>query len=515
MVMGVCRRLLGSAHDAEDAFQATFLVAVRKAASVRPRELFGNWLYGVAYRTALVARGRLARRRVKETQVDDMPHPPQSEPDAGSEELRQFLDQELSRLPEKYRVPVVLCELEGRSRRDVARQLGLPEGTLSSRLATARKKLGRRLSRHGPAVSAGALAAVLAGGASAGVPVALAQSTIKGAILVATGQAAIAAVASPPVAALTEGVLKAMFLTKLKVASLFVLTVATLMAGAGLTGYRIFAADPDQPSRAAVGEDDEQKARDKGRAAGQDRGSRAHVQEADEDKARDKSRKADGAREVIRGSGKVVTKELKLADFNTVDVGSAFHVEITQGKSFKVAITADDNVHPFIKAAKDDSTLMVGLGGENHTFQDVTLKAAITMPSLVGLSVGGASKVTLAGFKSQKGCKLQASGAGNLTGDLQAANLDLDASGASHVTLKGSAKKAKLGGSGASHLTLTDFVIDNADIDLSGASNATVQVKGTLNYDLSGASHLNYKGEPKVGKKETSGASSAKKLAGE
>src|SRR5439155_3224818 len=121
-------------------------------------------------------------------------------------------------LPEKYRVPVVLCDLEGRSRRDVARQLRLPEGTLSSRLATARKRLARRLSRHAPALSGGALATVLAGGASADVPAALARSTIRGAVLVCTGRAAVAAVASPQVVALTAGVQKAMLFTRRKFA---------------------------------------------------------------------------------------------------------------------------------------------------------------------------------------------------------------------------------------------------------------------------------------------------------
>src|SRR5262249_20449250 len=150
--------LLGNPHDAEDAFQATFLVAVRKAASVRPRELFGNWLHGVAYRTALEARARIARRRAKEKQVEELPHPAQAEPEAVWQELRPLLDRELSRLPDKYRVPVVLCDLEGRSRQEVARQLRLPEGTLSSRLATARKTLARRLSRYGPVLSGGLLA---------------------------------------------------------------------------------------------------------------------------------------------------------------------------------------------------------------------------------------------------------------------------------------------------------------------------------------------------------------------
>src|SRR5262249_13548239 len=152
MVLGVCRRLLGDSADAEDAFQAAFLVFVRKAASIAGREALGGWLHGVAYRTALEARGRRARRRAKEKQAGEMPEP-LVEPDEHLRDLRPLLDQELNRLPDKYGVPVILCELEGKTRKEAARILGLPEGTLSWRLAQAKKMLAKRLSRHGTALS--------------------------------------------------------------------------------------------------------------------------------------------------------------------------------------------------------------------------------------------------------------------------------------------------------------------------------------------------------------------------
>src|SRR5205823_3697607 len=129
--------VLRDAHDADDAFQATFLVLVRKAGSVRPRELVGNWLYGVAYRTSLKARAMNAKRRTKEREAAS--GRPTDAPSRGQDDLLERLDAELSRLPDKYRVPVVLCDLEGKRRKEVARQLGLPEGTLSWRLAQARK----------------------------------------------------------------------------------------------------------------------------------------------------------------------------------------------------------------------------------------------------------------------------------------------------------------------------------------------------------------------------------------
>jgi RNA polymerase sigma factor (sigma-70 family) len=231
MVWGVCRRVLHNHHDAEDAFQTTFLVLVRKAASIMPREMIGNWLYGVAHQTALKARAAAAKRHARERQVKDVPEPAaMPEPDLGHE-LERLLDQELSRLPDKYRAVIVLCDLDGKTRKEVARQLKIPQGTLSSRLTTARTMLAKRLARHGLAVSGGALAAVLSQEAVlAAVPPSVASSTIKAASVFAAGQAA----AIPlKIAALTEGVLKAMLLSKLKNATMLLVVVFAVMAGAG------------------------------------------------------------------------------------------------------------------------------------------------------------------------------------------------------------------------------------------------------------------------------------------
>jgi RNA polymerase sigma factor (sigma-70 family) len=231
LVLGVCRRVLRNVHDAEDAFQATFLVLARKAGSIRSREVVASWLYGVAYRTAMKARALNAKRRAKERQVRAMPR---SEPSADEELLAQ-LDHELSRLPQKYRVPVILCELEGKSRKEVARLLGVPEGTLSWRLAQAKKMLAKRLSRHGLVISGGALAAVMAPGAAS---VCLRASTVE-AVLTAGAVPA-------KVLALTEGVMKAMLLTKLKITACF--ATLMLLAGVGATGltYRATAEEPKQ-----------------------------------------------------------------------------------------------------------------------------------------------------------------------------------------------------------------------------------------------------------------------------
>jgi RNA polymerase sigma factor (sigma-70 family) len=225
MVLGVCWRILGNAHDTDDAFQATFLVLVQKAGTLANRQALASWLYTVAHRTALEARSRNARRHLRERQVEEMPHPEIAAAEAG--DWQPVLDQELSRLPEKYRAPVILCELEGRPRRDAARQLGLAEGTLSSRLAAARRMLARRLARHGITLSGGALA-VAVSEASAAVPSSLASSTTKAALLVAAGQ--LGALVTPA-AILSKGVIKAMFISKLKGTLAAVCTVLVLGAG--------------------------------------------------------------------------------------------------------------------------------------------------------------------------------------------------------------------------------------------------------------------------------------------
>src|SRR5262245_59036575 len=129
MVWGVCRRVLSNCHDAEDAFQATFLVLVRRAASIGSPELLANWLYGVARQTALKARATIAKRKAREMQVKDMPEPALFEQDVWND-LQPLLDEELSRLPDIHRAVIVLCDLEGKTRKEAARYLGLPEGTV-------------------------------------------------------------------------------------------------------------------------------------------------------------------------------------------------------------------------------------------------------------------------------------------------------------------------------------------------------------------------------------------------
>lgn len=232
MVWGVCRRVLANHHDAEDAFQATFVVLVRKASSVKPRDMVGNWLYGVARQTALKARATSAKRKTREQQVSAMPEP--TAPSDRADNLAPILDQELSRLPDKHRAVLVLCELEGKTIKEAAKQLGVPDGTIASRLARGRTMLAKRLARHNLAVSGAALPAFLAQQAQATVPPAVLAAAVKAALLVAAGKAA--GLLSISVASLTEEVVKAMLFTKLRKMSAVVL----LVIASGALGYGIY-----------------------------------------------------------------------------------------------------------------------------------------------------------------------------------------------------------------------------------------------------------------------------------
>jgi RNA polymerase sigma factor (sigma-70 family) len=247
MVWGVCRRVLGNDHDAEDAFQATFLVLLRKAGSIRPREMVGNWLYGVAHQTALKARATVAKRQSREKQMNELPEPQAvTKPDLW-QDLHPVLDHELSRLPDKYRSVIVLCDLEGKQRKEAARQLRIAEGTLSSRLTTARRTLAKRLARRGVEVSGGVLATVLAErAATACVPPSVVLDTIQAVSLVAAGKAAGAV--SINVVTLSEGVVKTMFVTKLKIA--LVAALAVSVSGLGLTVVSLRALASDQVTTA-------------------------------------------------------------------------------------------------------------------------------------------------------------------------------------------------------------------------------------------------------------------------
>ena len=241
MVLDLCHQILGDVHHAEDAFQAVFLVLARKARSIRDPDLLANWLYGVALCTARCAKVGLDRRRKKE-EADSMrrPGPGSSaslEPMVGTAEQPVFdreqaeaLHCEIGRLPNSFRLPVVLCYFEGLTLDEAARRLSCPAGTLRSRLARARDKLRRGLTRRGVALPAAALAAALAPrSASASISPQLCEITARAAIGFAAGQSA-----APLATALALEVLRSMMFHKLKFVSLTLLLLGAVATSAGL-----------------------------------------------------------------------------------------------------------------------------------------------------------------------------------------------------------------------------------------------------------------------------------------
>lgn len=232
LVLSVCRRVLQNLHDAEDAFQATFLVLVRKAGSIGKCESVGSWLYKVAYRISIKAKAGAARRYTQEMLVARFPV---AETDREREwnEIEPVLDEEVNRLPEKYRQPFVLCYLQGKTYEEVARQLATPKGTISTRLNHAREQLRTRLVRRGVALTAGTMAFELAQQlGTAAVPARLAHATTQAALQFAAGHAAAGAV-SAHVAILTEGVVRAMWLANVKAACAGVAAATLVTIGAG------------------------------------------------------------------------------------------------------------------------------------------------------------------------------------------------------------------------------------------------------------------------------------------
>lgn len=261
MVMGTCQRLLRHGHDAEDAFQATFLTLVRKAGSIGKRSSVASWLYKVAYHTALRARKHNARQpEPVNGALDGMAGPDLFAFD--DSDLRSVLDAEIQRLPAHYRLPVILCYLEGKTHSQAAHELACPRGTIGVRLARARERLRVRLVRRGIMLAAGAVGMALAGEANA--------ATVTPLVVHATLQTIMATFAGegmPSIVALSQGVIHAMFMTRLKIAAAVLLTLGFVGMGTGAVAYQAFASDPDGNAALAL-QDGQKRGKD---AAGPDR----------------------------------------------------------------------------------------------------------------------------------------------------------------------------------------------------------------------------------------------------
>ena len=228
----------------------------------------------------------------------------------------------------------------------------------------------------------------------------------------------------------------------------------------------------------------------------------------------------------VTGSGRLETRELDFSGFSRLKVSQAFEVQVTRGGSFSVTVTLDDNLYEYLDFTRIGSTLHVRLK-QGRMYLHATQQAVITMPELLSLDLSGASRVTAGGFSSSENLNLDlsgasfldvrnvtagktsvdVSGASRVSGRMEMADGSFDLSGASSVELDGSARDVVIDGSGASTIRLADFAVADADVELSGASTATVNASGTLDVDLSGASALSYLGNPSLGRVDVSGGS--------
>jgi RNA polymerase sigma factor (sigma-70 family) len=232
MVLGTCRRVLGNSQDVDDAFQATFLVLLKRAGSLGPGDVLAGWLHGVAVRVAHQARSTAFRRGQRERTGLAL-ESASPEPAGHDPELQQILDEEISRLPWKYRAPIVLCYLQGHTHEQAARQLEWPLGTVKGRLSRARAQLEGRLSRRGLALG-GALAALAAGTrAEAAVAQPLIEATCRAVQQLASGKLSVH-IFSTSIARLAEGVLTAMIIQKLRLIALSTIVSGLLLTGSGV-----------------------------------------------------------------------------------------------------------------------------------------------------------------------------------------------------------------------------------------------------------------------------------------
>ncbi len=266
MVLQVCRAVLGDRHDAEDAFQATFLILATRAGSIRRGASVGSWLHGAALRVSACARSRAARRRRHEGRRAEMMKR-SSEGDIGNpafdDDLGRIIQEEIGRLPDRFRAAVVLCYLEGLTHEMAAEQSGCPVGTIRSRLATAREQLRKRLTRRGlaPAVVAMALSGsgVVSASESAvlslSIPAALADATVRGALRVGLGKSALAGVVSTEATMLLGEGLKTMMTTKMKLLTSAALVGGLAAAGLGVATY----STPGRGNRRAIDSIPDQK----------------------------------------------------------------------------------------------------------------------------------------------------------------------------------------------------------------------------------------------------------------
>lgn len=245
MVLALGQRLLHNAHDAEDVLQATFLTLVRKASSIGDGESLSSWLYKVAYRIALRSQARAAKMKTEGRLLEEVPAPETAD-DSTWRELRSLLDAAIQRLPEKYRTAIILCDLQGKTHREAAEQLGCAVGTISTRVTRAREMLRKRLSHRGMALSLGVLSAALAQRIASAMPAVLTAATVRAAASFVS-EGSTTGIVSANVVELIEGANQAMFMTRFKMAALLLLALGGVAVGVGVTARREAPAPATEP----------------------------------------------------------------------------------------------------------------------------------------------------------------------------------------------------------------------------------------------------------------------------
>ncbi|MFT3883137.1 MAG: sigma-70 family RNA polymerase sigma factor [Gemmatales bacterium] len=484
MVLRTCRRIVGQAHDADDAFQATFMVLARRAGAIQPPGMLGAWLHGVACRCAQALRHKLARQRGRELPLEESP--PVEVPATEVLDWLPYLDHEIQRLPKVYRKAVVLCELEGRSRKEVALLLGVAEGTLSSRLATARKRLAKRLVRRGLA-SGLVLGSWMAmnSTATAALPETVVQSTTEMAMKLLHSSAALSL--SPSIYSLTQGAMNSMFITKCKVLAFVAVASGCLGWGCWLIGEAaahdapvshallspVIAAPSVPTSEPIADDDDHDKKHDK--------------------KHQDHKDKAKTPQETITGSGKLKTESRPVDHFTSIQLQNAGKLTIKQTGKEKLTIKTDDNLLPLLKTEVENNVLVLTNAKDN-----VNLKPSkdneytIEVKALSKLDVNGAGTI--------------------IVQDLDGKEMKVAVNGAGTVTLEGSASNLQITINGAGTVHADQLKADNATVNIPGSGTVTVHAKETLKATILGTGSIQYQGDPKV-TKTIRGAGSVKKLA--
>jgi len=483
MVLRTCRRIVGQAHDADDAFQAVFMVLARRAGAIQPPGMLAAWLHGVACRCAQALRYKLARQRGRELSLEESP--PVEVPVTDVLDWLPYLDHEIQRLPQVYRRAVVLCELEGRSRKEVAHLLGVAEGTLSSRLATARKRLAKRLAHRGLA-SGLVLGSWMAmnSTAIAALPEAVVRSTTEMAMKLLHSSAALSL--SPTILHLTQGAMNSMFITKCKVLALVAVSSGCLGLGCWLIGEAAahdaplahplampIIAAPSVPTSALITDDDD------------------HDKKHDK-KHQDHKNHVKHNQETITGSGNLKTESRPVDHFTSIQLQNAGKLTIKQTGKERLTIKTDDNLLPLLKTEVESNVLVLSNAKDN-----VNLKPSkdneytIEVKALSKLEINGAGTIVVQ--------------------DLDGKEMKVAVQGAGTVTLEGTVGNVQIAINGAGTVHAEKLSANAATVSIPGSGTVKVNAKDTLKATILGAGSVQYLGEPKV-TKAIRGTGSVKKL---